>query len=496
MKISTTLSQEPTILIVDDQEDGRALLEKILFPLGYQLAFVGSGAEALATARQLRPDLILLKGARPNGAGFQLCRQFRADPYLAEVPLLWLADQSDQATRLEGLQAGIDDFIASPFDPLELQARVQTITRLNASHRLLVERAKFEQVMEHTPDGYLIIDEQDTISYANRPARFYLNLPLDPDKALSGKFLILARHHYTCEPASAWLAWPSLPEDNVPRYLIRPETDFSNPFWLRVTTIKLPPASGKNEFIIQLHDVTTEMSLQNDMNSFHSTISHKLRTPLISMVSSLELLADYAPRLSTAEIIEFAQIALAGVQRMRSQIEDIVQYLNRPLDSSKSNFDLARLQPILTRLEDNLDLKPVQLSLTQPLDGVLVRASPKTMELILWELLENAKKFHPHRNPQVELKIWPNGPSQINLAIADDGVHLSPEQLRQLLTPYYQGEKLFTGEVPGMGLGLASVAAVMWNIGGACQVYNRADKAGLVVELTLPLASLEATRPG
>jgi two-component system cell cycle response regulator len=74
----------------------------------------------------------------------------------------------------------------------------------------------------------------------------------------------------------------------------------------------------------------------------------------------------------------------------------------------------------------------------------------------------------------------------VNLQICDDGVTLSPAQLVQAWTPYYQGEKYFTGEFHGMGLGLSMVASLVWGVGGTCRLFNREDGPGVVVELVLP----------
>ena len=73
------------------------------------------------------------------------------------------------------------------------------------------------------------------------------------------------------------------------------------------------------------------------------------------------------------------------------------------------------------------------------------------------------------------------------IKVSDDGIHLMPEQLSQIWLPYYQVEQRFTGEVPGMGLGLAVVSSLVWSVGGGCSAYNRTDKQGLVIEITLPL---------
>jgi nitrogen fixation/metabolism regulation signal transduction histidine kinase len=69
----------------------------------------------------------------------------------------------------------------------------------------------------------------------------------------------------------------------------------------------------------------------------------------------------------------------------------------------------------------------------------------------------------------------------------DNGLTLSPEQLTNVWTPYYQGEKYFTGEAQGMGLGLALVATLVWNVGGTCTLSNQADGSGVVVGLLVPL---------
>ena len=79
-----------------------------------------------------------------------------------------------------------------------------------------------------------------------------------------------------------------------------------------------------------------------------------------------------------------------------------------------------------------------------------------------------------------------HSPGSLLIQISDNGGHLTPVQLANAWTPYFQGEKNFTGQVPGMGLGLATVATLVWNVGGKYHLHNRTDGTGVVVELTLP----------
>ncbi len=156
-----------TILIVDDEVGGRKTLEGILRPFGYDLVFASNGVEALTQAAARAPDLILLDVMMPGMDGFAVCRRLRADPLLAEVPIILVTALDDRDSRLRGIEAGADDFISKPFDRVELRARVRTITRLNRYRRLLQERARFERVVERAPVGLLIVDAQRAICLAN-----------------------------------------------------------------------------------------------------------------------------------------------------------------------------------------------------------------------------------------------------------------------------------------------------------------------------------------
>ena len=77
---------------------------------------------------------------------------------LGKVPIVMVTALDDRYSRLEGLKAGADDFLSKPLDRAELRARVGTITRLNRYRRLHDERAKFERLIDLSPDGILIVD--------------------------------------------------------------------------------------------------------------------------------------------------------------------------------------------------------------------------------------------------------------------------------------------------------------------------------------------------
>lgn len=138
-----------TLLIIDDDVGTRETLQALLASEERRLEFVSNPTKALAIATQLQPDLILLDVLMPGLDGFEICRQIRANPALAEVPILLLTVLDDRDSRLAGIAAGADDFVSKPFDRAELTMRVQSILRLNRYRRLLEERTKVDQLTEY-----------------------------------------------------------------------------------------------------------------------------------------------------------------------------------------------------------------------------------------------------------------------------------------------------------------------------------------------------------
>jgi two-component system cell cycle response regulator len=467
------MKAQSTVLIVDDQPTIRETIGMMLQKQDYRLEFASGGREALEKAAKLNPDLILLDVMMPEMDGFEVCRRLRAHPMLAQVPIVMVTALNDKGSWLKALDAGADDFINKPIDTAELRTRVKNITQLNRHRRLLAEQARFEWVIKNADDGYLMVDENGHITYANPQARHYLVMPND-DKPIQQDFWELAQGHYRAEPRDAWANWPEKPENDVPRYLVRPETATAQPFWLQVTNLNLPPGLGATQ-IIRLRNVSEQVISQRDIWRFHSAIFHKLRTPLAVVLNALEILGRHVQRLSPDEIGELSKRAFSGAQRLRSEMEDVLQYLKAPtLATSGNGFELAQLEPVVQKISAELALPAVTLS-------------AQAMESLLWEILENAKKFHPNHTPAVRVFIFRSSTGEVTLWLGDDGRSLPPEQLAKVWIPYYQGEKQFTGEIAGMGLGLSMVATLVWSAGGSCRMYNRSGGPGVVVELILPL---------
>lgn len=143
-----------TVLIVDDNEASRATLGSMLRVDGYDLRYATNGLEAMALIESLRPDLILLDQMMPGITGTDVCRQVRAAPELAEIPIVFVTALDDRATRLMAFQAGADDVLAKPVDRLEVRMRVRNITRLNRYRNLVESREDVHRMLHEVEAAY------------------------------------------------------------------------------------------------------------------------------------------------------------------------------------------------------------------------------------------------------------------------------------------------------------------------------------------------------
>ncbi len=125
--------QQPTVLAVDDQPPNLRLLDAILSPRGYHVLTAAGGQEALDVLQATTVDVVLLDVQMPGMDGCEVCRRIRHDPRTEFLPVIMITAGA-AAQRLEGLEAGADDFITKPFDQAELLARVRSLARLKAYH--------------------------------------------------------------------------------------------------------------------------------------------------------------------------------------------------------------------------------------------------------------------------------------------------------------------------------------------------------------------------
>jgi DNA-binding response OmpR family regulator len=117
------------VLVVEDEPDIRQLVVHHLERDGFRCRQVATGPEALRAVRASTPDLIVLDLMLPGLDGLEVCRRLRADTATASIPIIMLTAKTDEVDRVVGLELGADDYVAKPFSPKELVARVRAVLR-------------------------------------------------------------------------------------------------------------------------------------------------------------------------------------------------------------------------------------------------------------------------------------------------------------------------------------------------------------------------------
>lgn len=133
-----------TVLVVDDEDIVRSVVVRYLKRDGYETLEAGDGVRARELIERARPDLVVLDVMVPGVDGLELCRWIRSS---SDLPVIMLTARGEEADRIVGLELGADDYIAKPFSPRELAARVRTVLRRVAASPTPAEALAFGDVV-------------------------------------------------------------------------------------------------------------------------------------------------------------------------------------------------------------------------------------------------------------------------------------------------------------------------------------------------------------
>ena len=133
------------IFVVEDDRDIAELVGRYLEKAGFRAELLATGRDALAAIGERPPDLIVLDLMLPQVDGLEVCRAVRANEKTAAIPIIMLTARAEESERITGLEVGADDYLAKPFSPNELVARVRALLRRAQGH------ARSAPVVEYGP---------------------------------------------------------------------------------------------------------------------------------------------------------------------------------------------------------------------------------------------------------------------------------------------------------------------------------------------------------
>src|SRR5580704_11373118 len=124
------------ILVIDDDPDLRAVLDRTLSQDGHERLWCATGSEGIEAARHDQPDLVILEQVLPDRTGAEVCRALQKSAVTRDIPFVFVTARSAEADRIRGFELGAADYVVKPFSPRELSLRVRAVLRRSeAVHR-------------------------------------------------------------------------------------------------------------------------------------------------------------------------------------------------------------------------------------------------------------------------------------------------------------------------------------------------------------------------
>jgi signal transduction histidine kinase/DNA-binding response OmpR family regulator len=496
---------EACILVADDNADMRGYVARLVRER-YRVTTAADGAEALESARRNPPDLILTDVMMPNLDGFALLRELRRDERTRSIPVVMLSARAGEEARVDGLEAGADDYLVKPFSAKELLARVTThlqIARLRKE--ALAERQRLHDIFTQAPVPVAVLSGPELcFEVANAPF-----CELVGRSGLSGQTLreafpeswsleSIARIEQAfaegtvleSKEESLVIVRNGVATEGIFSYVVQPILDTGGkPDGLIIVATEVTEAVLARRRVEAAHQAAERANRAKD--EFLSTLSHELRTPLNAMVGWSTLLrTGSVPPGQRERALEAIERNARVQARLIEDMLDLSRIEQGKLVLSVGPLELVRVvEAALDAVRPAAEAKQIRLQPVLDSHATIVGDADR-LQQVVWNLLSNAIKFTP-RGGRVQVTLHRHQ-SYVEIAVADNGQGIEERFLPHVFERFRQGDPSFTRKSGGLGLGLAIVRSLVELHGGEVSVHSDGVGRGATFVVRLPMAPLRA----
>ena len=534
------------ILIVDDNIDNLNLLTNILSPKKYTVRRAINGTLALRSIQSFPPHLVLLDINLPDVSGHEICSQLKNDPKTCDIPIIFVSASNEILDKVRAFSVGGVDYLNKPFDVAEVLARVENqIALQDARHEVQILNEVLEQRVAERTSQLELVNHQLKITNKTlqqeiterRQAEEQLRLfdsvivnsndavlitraePIEEEK--SGLQIIYVNHAFTVmtgySSAEAIGKTPRILQgiktDPAARAEIRKALKAWQPiqieilnyrkdgteFWADLNIFPVANDSGRyTHWVAVQRDVThrkqqeqeilkaleKEKELNELKSCFVSTASHEFRTPLATILSSIELLEYYGHLSTEDENREYFQQIRTAINRMTELMSDV-------LTLEKTDGGKMEINPIQLNLEQFCHSLITEIRLgskRQHNISFLLRGQcsqgildEKVLRHIFGNLLSNAVKYSTTES-EISFEVIRHK-HEVIFQVRDQGIGIPEEARQRLFEPFFRAKNV--GTISGTGLGLSIVKRLVEIHGGRIDVESQVGK-GTTFTVVLP----------
>jgi PAS domain S-box-containing protein len=489
-------AERDTILLADDNADMRDYVGRLLSER-FRVIAVSDGQAALEVARREKPDLILTDAMMPRLDGFAFLRELRGDRNLAALPVIMLSARAGEEARVEGLDAGADDYLIKPFTARELLARVSgtlavSRTRREAAQREAELKAETAEILETMTLAFIALDDEFRYVYLNTEAEGILGISRDE---------VLNIRMWDRFPGSELTEFGrELRRAMTERIAIRFDT-FYDP-WDRWFEVNAYPMSGRRLGVF-FRDITETKRIEEALRAakesaeganrskdrFLAVLSHELRTPLspvLMSVTAMEANGDLPPAVHEEMVMIRRNIELET--RLIDDLLDVSRIVNGKLVLHTREVDLnEKVKHVVQMCREQILEKAIRLELSlDPRIGPLT-GDPSRLQQVLWNVLKNAAKFTAEGG-DIHVTTTLTGEGCAQVVVRDSGIGIAAAALPTIFDAFEQGGPDITQRFGGLGLGLAISKVLVELHGGAIRAESAGPGRGATFVITLPQA--------
>jgi PAS domain S-box-containing protein len=485
------------ILNVDDNDGARYAKSRILSRAGFVVIEAANGTEALERARDSLPDLILLDVKLPDINGFEVCRQIKATPETAGIPVLQTSAAAVQSIdRIRGLDGGADSYLIEPIEPAELIAHVRALLRVRRAEGALREsEERFRQMAENIDDVFWMLDPStDQLLYVSPAYRRLWGDAAPAPVPGSGHW---AGHIHAEDEAAVETAYRALAGGTpyeIEYRIVRPDGDTrwvaERAFTVRDTRDRIYRLAGIVNDISERK--ANEMMLRDAdrrKDEFLAMLAHELRNPLAPIRNAIELLdPSRAPAPQDFETMR----AVIGRQvrhlsRLVDDLLDVARITQGKITLRQENVSLAAaIEAAIETVAPALDKKAHTLKTEMPDDSLYVIGDGVRIAQVLGNILSNAVKYTP-QGGEILIDVRESD-EVVQIAVRDNGVGMSAETIPVIFELFVQSQNSLERSEGGLGIGLPLARTLVELHGGQLEAFSGGPGHGSEFIVSLPLA--------
>ena len=504
------------IVVADDNADMRDYIARLLSERGYAVATVPDGEAALTEIRATRPDLVVTDVMMPKLDGFGLLRAVRGDGHLRDLPVIMLSARAGEEVRVEGLDAGADDYLTKPFSARELIARVdatlamarlrretaETLRRLNETleERVLERTRERDRMWALSRDPFVVADLDGrwlsvspvwtellgwseaeligrTSEWMEHPDDFAKTRDERVHLAQGDTTLRFENRFRARDGSYRSFSWTAVPDGDLVYAVARDVSDAKK-------------AAGELE---AAQEALRQAQKMEAMGQLTGGVAHDFNNLLTPIVGSLDMLQRQG--LGGEREQRLIAGAAQSAERARVLVQRLLAFARRqPLQSTA--VDVGRLVVGMAELMESTTGPQIKVVVDVADDLPPAQADANQLEMALLNLGVNARDAMPNGGTlrvtvsqervadERRRDVKPG--SYIKLSVADTGVGMDEATLARAVEPFFSTK----GIGKGTGLGLSMVHGLASQLGGALTIQSRPN-IGTNLELWLPVT----TRP-